>query len=125
MRPDRGGCEGMSGEHDQKPVLRDIMGKRIVTRRQVLGIGAGAFVAAILAACGGEAATSTTAPAASKAPAASSAASASTAPAASAAGSSAAAKKGGEFHGAWPYDVPPKGHYNSAIGVVDGIFAGG
>lgn len=23
-----------------------------------------------------------------------------------------AAKKGGEFHGAWPYDLPPKGHYN-------------
>jgi peptide/nickel transport system substrate-binding protein len=22
------------------------------------------------------------------------------------------AKKGGEFHGAWPYDLPPKGHYN-------------
>lgn len=21
-------------------------------------------------------------------------------------------KKGGEFHGAWPYDLPPKGHYN-------------
>src|ERR671936_1255727 len=23
-----------------------------------------------------------------------------------------AAGKGGEFHGAWPYDLPPKGHYN-------------
>ncbi len=22
------------------------------------------------------------------------------------------AAKGGEFHGAWPYDLPPKGHYN-------------
>ena len=22
------------------------------------------------------------------------------------------ATKGGEFHGAWPYDLPPKGHYN-------------
>jgi len=30
-----------------------------------------------------------------------------------------AKKKGGEFHGAWPYDLPPKGHYNYfATGAV-------
>ena len=30
------------------------------------------------------------------------------------------AKKGGEFHGAWPYDLPPKGHYNyfAASGII-------
>jgi len=27
-------------------------------------------------------------------------------------GGGATKKKGGEFHGAWPYDLPPKGHYN-------------
>jgi len=36
-----------------------------------------------------------------------------TTPAASGGGATGgAAKKGGEFHAAWPYDLPPKGHYN-------------
>jgi peptide/nickel transport system substrate-binding protein len=28
--------------------------------------------------------------------------------------------KGGEFHGAWPYDLPPKGHYNyfASAGII-------
>src|SRR3989440_1834068 len=32
----------------------------------------------------------------------------------------AASAKGGEFHGAWPYDLPPKGHYNyfAAAGII-------
>jgi peptide/nickel transport system substrate-binding protein len=31
-----------------------------------------------------------------------------------------ASAKGGEFHGAWPYDLPPKGHYNyfAAAGII-------
>ena len=31
-----------------------------------------------------------------------------------------ASAKGGEFHGAWPYDLPPKGHYNyfAASGII-------
>ena len=31
-----------------------------------------------------------------------------------------AATRGGEFHGAWPYDLPPKGHYNyfAASGII-------
>src|ERR1700716_3194897 len=35
-------------------------------------------------------------------------------------GSGAASVKGGEFHGAWPYDLPPKGHYNyfAASGII-------
>ncbi len=35
-------------------------------------------------------------------------------------GSGAASVKGGEFHGAWPYDLPPKGHYNyfASAGII-------
>jgi peptide/nickel transport system substrate-binding protein len=29
-----------------------------------------------------------------------------------------------EFHGAWPYQVPPKGHFNIVTGVSDAILAG-
>jgi len=34
------------------------------------------------------------------------------------------AKKGGEFHAAWPWDAPPKGHYNylSAGAIMSGSF---
>jgi peptide/nickel transport system substrate-binding protein len=34
------------------------------------------------------------------------------------------AKKGGEFHAAWPWDLPPKGHYNylSAGAVMSGSY---
>lgn len=34
------------------------------------------------------------------------------------------AKKGGEFHGAWPWDLPPKGHYNylSAGTILSGSY---
>src|SRR5437868_41620 len=44
-----------------------------------------------------------------------------TTPAASGGGT---AKKGGEFHAAWPWDLPPKGHYNylSAGAVVTGSY---
>jgi len=35
-------------------------------------------------------------------------------------GSGAASTKGGEFHGAWPYDLPPKGHFNyfASSGII-------
>jgi hypothetical protein len=119
----------MTDEHEPKPIQHEETSEHNVTRRRFIGVSTGAFVAAILAACGGTAAT--TAPASSTAP--STAASVAPSPAASAAPSAAgqasaapsaapAAKKGGEFHGAWPYDVPPKGHYNNAKGVTDGIF---
>jgi peptide/nickel transport system substrate-binding protein len=38
----------------------------------------------------------------------------------SASPSGGASVKGGEFHGAWPYDLPPKGHYNyfAASGII-------
>ncbi|MFN8514667.1 MAG: ABC transporter substrate-binding protein [Chloroflexia bacterium] len=154
----------MNDEFAPKPELQVGPNETGLTRRKLLGVSAGAFVAAILAACGGGTATNTTAPA-SSAPASSAAASsaaaasarpstaAASAPASSAAASSAAGAssapassggasggtsaalqplpsapatpKKGEFHGAWPYSVPPKGHYNSAKGVTDGIFAGG
>jgi len=29
-----------------------------------------------------------------------------------------------EFHGAWPFQVPPKGHFNIVVGVPDGILTG-
>ena len=83
--------------------------KRGFTRRQFLGFGAGALATAILAACGPEG-SPTAAPVGQTTPAAG------TTPAAQT-----AAKKGGAFHGAWPYDVPPKGHFNHAKGVTDGI----
>jgi peptide/nickel transport system substrate-binding protein len=31
---------------------------------------------------------------------------------------------GGDFHGAYPYTVPPKGHFNLGPGVTDGIGLG-
>jgi len=53
---------------------------------------------------------------------------ATTTPAASgAAGTSGGtAKKGGEFHAAWPYDLPPKGHYNYLSGgtILSGSYLG-
>ena len=111
----------MADKHDQDGRLFAIEPGQGVTRRKFLGIGAGALAAAILAACGGE--TSPTAPSAAggTTPAATTAAGATT-PAATTAAAQPAAKKGGEFHGAWPFDVPPKGHYNTAKGVPDGIF---
>lgn len=44
-------------------------------------------------------------------------------PAASAGGGG-TAKKGGEFHAAWPWDLPPKGHYNylSAGTILSGSY---
>ena len=123
----------MTDEHEPKPIQHEETSERNVTRRQLIGVSTGAFVAAILAACGGTPAT--TAPASSTAPSAAASVAPSTAASAApsaagqasaapstAASAAPAAKKGGEFHGAWPYDVPPKGHYNNAKGVTDGIF---
>ena len=36
-----------------------------------------------------------------------------------------AAGGGKEFHGAWPYEVPPNGHFNLIFGVTHGILNGG
>ncbi len=119
----------MTDEREQGAEPRDGMGGQGVTRRQLLGLSAGAFVAAILAACGGGT-TPTTAPAGNTAPttapaAASTAAGQAPAAPTTWAAAAPAAKKGGAFHGAWPYDVPPKGHYNTAKGVTSGIFSVG
>src|SRR5262245_20093631 len=32
---------------------------------------------------------------------------------------------GKEFHGAWPYEVPPNGHFNLIFGVTHGILNDG
>lgn len=89
-----------------------------VTRRQFIGIGASAFVAAVLAACGG---TTTDTPAAQTG---STPAAAGSTPAATQ-GAAPAGQKRGEFHGAWPYQVPPEGHFNSIQGVSKGILSTG
>ena len=41
-----------------------------------------------------------------------------------ASGTGGAVKKGGEFHAAWPWDLPPKGHYNyqSSGVILDGSY---
>ncbi len=107
-----------------------------VTRRAFIGVGAGAFVAAILAACGGTetptTTSSSTAPSTGTSASTAPSAAASTAPSAAAStapstAASAAPKKGGEFHGAWPYQVPPEGHFNTINGIpkrilMDGIY---
>src|SRR5215472_16856884 len=32
---------------------------------------------------------------------------------------------GKEFHGAWPYEVPPNGHFNEMFGVTNAILRDG
>ena len=116
----------------QIPPVPERSGDGIVTRRRFIGVGAGAFVAAILAACGTTSTTPTTGSAASSAPAASAAptavSGASSAPSAAASAAPTTApsgKKGGESHGAWPYPVPPEGHFNSINGIPKRILSDG
>lgn len=114
-----------------------------VSRRELLRILALSSAGAVLAACGGSpAAAPTTAPAAATtAPAAeataapttaaaeattaptTAAAEATTAPAAEATTAPAAGAKTGEYHGAFPYQVPPTGHWNSFVpdGIPNGV----
>jgi len=119
----------MSEQEWQTPPAPEQDGDGIVTRRRFVGVGAGAMLAAILAACGTTSTTPTTAPAASTgastAPTAASGASSAPSTAASAAPTAASTKKGGEFHGAWPYPVPPEGHYNSINGIPKRILSDG
>ena len=78
---------------------------RALSRRQVLEIfGFGAAGAAVLAACGGGGAGEGNG------------------------GGGAGGGGGGgpkNFAGAWPFQVPPKGHFNLMSGVTDGILGGG
>src|SRR4051812_46507663 len=100
---------------------------RRFSRRELLAGIVGTTGLALLAACGPAAQTPAPAPTAPPAAAAkpttaaapaaqptqaASAAAATTAPA-QAAPAAAAAGGGKEFHGAWPYEVPPAGHWNS------------
>src|SRR5690349_16903596 len=79
-------------------------------------------VAMIISSCGGPpqpagqataapASAATTAPSAAATPAPAAAATA--APAAATAVAAQPAAGGKEFHGAWPYQLPPKGHFNT------------
>ncbi|GAB3412081.1 periplasmic substrate-binding domain-containing protein [Flindersiella endophytica] len=72
---------------------------REISRRRVLEIfGLGAAGTVVLAACGSPGGT----------------------------GKPGGNDKGGakEFHGAWPYEIPPKGHFNVMSGVLDSILGG-
>lgn len=105
-----------------------------LTRRELLNLFAMTGAGAVLAACGGApSATPTQAPAAAAptaAPAGGEAAAPTTAPAAAPTEAAAApttapaaAAKAGEFHGAFPYQVPPTGHWNSYVpdGIPNGV----
>ncbi|WP_038038364.1 ABC transporter substrate-binding protein [Thermorudis peleae] len=96
-----------------------------LSRRRFLAFVGGATASAMLAACGGGSkATPTTAPAQTSA--SPTAAAAGQTPTAAATPTKAAvATTGKEFHGAWPYLVPPNGHFNLLDGVTKGILAGG
>src|SRR5687767_6504617 len=118
----------MENERDQLfPVRPDGVRRDRLSRRRLLGLGTGALATTLLAACGG----GTTPPATSAPKAATTpAAGATTAPAPAATTAAApaakpAAKGGGAFHGAWPYQVPPEGHFNSLAGVQKHILGGG
>ncbi|MGW5359672.1 ABC transporter substrate-binding protein [Actinopolymorpha pittospori] len=74
-----------------------------LSRRRVLEIfGLGAAGAAVLAACGGGNGTGGN----------------------GAGGGGGGGGQGGEFRGAYPYQVPPKGHFNLMSGVTDSILGG-
>src|SRR3982750_3493498 len=104
------------------------------TRRQLLvRLGLGSGVVALLSACGPAPQTpAPTAPAAAPKPTTAPAAgapAATTAPAAAAkppppppAAAPAAAGGGKAFNGAWPFEVPPSGHYNQYVpkGILGG-----
>ncbi len=46
-------------------------------------------------------------------------------PVAAAVAAAPAAQAGKEFHGAWPFELPPNGHFNYMVGVAHGILRGG
>src|SRR5512144_2094518 len=72
-------------------------------------------LALIMAACGGPATQPAAAPTSAPAAAPTTAPAATTAPEATAAPAAEPSAGGKEFHGAWPYQLPPKGHYNSFV----------
>lgn len=94
-----------------------------ITRRRFFGLTGGAVASAILAACGGGNAGTygdgqSTSQAGGTTPTSSSGQQTGGTPAAS---GSTASGGGKEFHGAWPYQVPPAGHFNLLEGVTQGI----
>jgi peptide/nickel transport system substrate-binding protein len=95
-----------------------------LTRRRVLGLlGAGTATAA-LAACGGAGPAATSAPAATTAaPQPTAAAGVTTAAAQPTSAAQASGKRGGVFNGAWPYELPPTGHFNQFVTKAIGLGA--
>ncbi len=106
------------------------MPKHSLAHRQLLLVAFLVLLLPILAACGGASApggqtteASTAAPAASAQALAASAGAAGAAAASTAAAPAAGAQaSGGEFHGAYPYQLPPKGHFNTF--ATDSILGG-
>lgn len=90
-------------------------------RRRFLALTGGAAASALLAACRGQQqATPTTAPQPGQTPGISPVASPTTAAVVT------PARTGGkEFHGAWPYQLPPTGHFNLLEGVTQAILGAG
>ena len=102
-------------------------------RRLILGMGGGALASTLLAACGVApvAPTATSAPGAPPTTVAKPAlpevnvpATPTTAPAAAAPTAAAATTGAKTFVGAWPYEIPPAGHFNTFIphGITLGIY---
>ena len=123
------------------------LSERVSRRNFVLGIGGIAFASALLAACGGQAPTPPAAPAvpqavpttvanpvianapsptgaAATAPTPTTAVQPSPTAQAAPAATPAAANTAKEFVGAWPFELPPSGHFNTYIphGITLGIY---
>jgi len=135
-------------DSERKMSLFAPLSRRLSRRKVIVGIGASGLGSALLAACGGGQAATPTAgsaapqavPSTAAAPAApaaatsvpTAAAAATTAPAATptaaaqptTAAAVATTTGAKEFVGAWPYELPPSGHFNTYIphGITLGIY---
>ncbi len=102
--------------------------RTIVTRRRFLAVLAGTAAAAALAACGSSNNATNTPQAAAKPTTAAGSAPAAGQPTTAASQPTTAPAQTGktgnkEFHSAWPYEVPPTGHFNLIQGVSHAIMA--
>lgn len=98
---------------------------RRLSRRRLLILTGGALAGGLLAACRGTEATPTAAPPAAQTPAAAQSPAAPAATPTAAVQVSPAPAGGKAFHGAWPYQMPPTGHFNLLEGVTQSILGAG
>jgi len=96
----------------------------VVTQPALPAVSASSSAAASSAASAATSAASSAAPSSSAAAPTSASSAASTSTSSSAAASAASAAGGKEFVGAWPYELPPSGHFNTFIphGITLGIY---